>query len=330
MPLSDIKQWDEIKENFEGADILLGNGFSVNLNSNFTYDALFNVFVSRLADERARIFNQFNTSNFETILKSLKNTKKTNNLFNIDCKPIEDAIVETRNGLIEAIQQNHPTKHDIDWTRLEKVGKELIFFNDVFTLNYDMLLYHTILALNDLHNRRELDFSYSDFHWGKIDDKFLGFKYPQTYPNVKSVYYLHGAVFLFNDGIYSKKRKLTRWQDELLECVKSEIEVGQIPLFISEGTSKEKTYMIRQNNYLFIAYSDFMRSNINLVIYGASLQNSDKHIVDAINKKLGRRIAISIYLNGQNEEEIDDEIQRYSNLFKNQQISFFDSSTLFS
>ena len=45
---SEIKQWDEIKEDFQGADILLGNGFSINLSPSFNYTSLFETFLLSL------------------------------------------------------------------------------------------------------------------------------------------------------------------------------------------------------------------------------------------------------------------------------------------
>jgi hypothetical protein len=49
---SEIKQWDEIKEDFQGADILLGNGFSINLSPSFNCTSLFETFLLSLITDK--------------------------------------------------------------------------------------------------------------------------------------------------------------------------------------------------------------------------------------------------------------------------------------
>jgi len=329
MPDSEIKNWADIKENFQDADILIGNGFSINLNPSFNYTSLFETFLQSLPIEKATIYKKMNNSNFESILKDFQKVARINKLFSIDYNPIKEALLEIRSGLVTAITTNHPTKVDIDKIRLLKIGKELSFFGDIFTLNYDLLLYHTILLMNDYYEEKDEDFRYSDFFWKSLPNNFLGFGYPQNYSNRGSIYYLHGAIFLFNDGFDAIKLKLNSSENEILDSIKKAINRGVVPLFISEGTSKEKSYLIRQNEYLTRCISDLAYRTDTLVIYGASLLSQDNHIVNAINFKEKRKIAISLYIKRSSQTCQKEEILRFKSLFVNQELYFFDSSTLF-
>ena len=63
-----ILNWSALTGNFNMADLLLGNGFSVNITSRLDYNSLFDEFLKRGSSKEARIFESFGTNNFELIL----------------------------------------------------------------------------------------------------------------------------------------------------------------------------------------------------------------------------------------------------------------------
>lgn len=329
-PNVEIYDWNQISDQFKNADILLGNGFSINLDSSFTYTSLFETFISSLPPEKASLYKKLGINNFEVILSDFDKVLNINSLFEIETTKIIDASDETKNGLIDAITSNHPNKDQIHRIKMENIGKVLGKFNKVFTLNYDILLYHTILQMNDFYATCGESKQFSDFFWGGNHSEFRTFEHPQKYPNRISVYYLHGAIFIFKDEFSAKKIVVTEEGSELLEEVKSTIKKGEIPLFISAGSADEKHRMIRQNDYLLQCLVDFTHSTSNLVIYGASLQSQDNHIVHAINKYPVRKLAIGIYKDNKSDDVIKEEIAHYNKIFKMHEILFyFDSTSLF-
>ncbi|GAB1443679.1 DUF4917 family protein [Ignavibacteriales bacterium] len=326
---SEIKQWDEIKEDFQGADILLGNGFSINLYEGFNYTALFSSFLESLPEKQKEIYSRFDTANFESILKDLTRTKQINSLFGIEETKLDIAMNEIRNGLIQSITFGHPQTDQIDRPRIHKTEIALRFFSDVYTLNYDLFLYYIVLNAKKRFDKGEINSAYSDHFWGSHSKQFRSFNYPITDSRYSAVYYLHGAIFLFNNGFSAKKRIVKFPESNLLESITKEIISGEIPLFISEGNSEEKKRMIYQNDYLVRGFENFKSNTKNLVIYGASLSGADMHIVEAINNRMMKGIAVGLFLPNLSKLELESEMVRFKRLFKHNEPVFFNSSTLF-
>ena len=64
-----LAEWDALRTDYAGADVLLGNGFSRRFSQAFDYDSLFNSFLNTLDLHQAAIATSFGTTNFETILE---------------------------------------------------------------------------------------------------------------------------------------------------------------------------------------------------------------------------------------------------------------------
>jgi len=325
---TDIKEWNEVKDNFKGSNLLLGNGFSVNLHSKFVYDSLFEKFISGIHEDQRTIFRSFGTTNFEVILQNLQITKKVNDILFIDCAKLDEAIKVLREGLIKTVKENHPRKSEIDWERLKLVANILEQFNDIYTLSYDALLYHIILLVNDRYKTGQINYRYNDYFWAYFNDNFLEFRDFQNYADYRHVYYLHGTLFIFKHLYYDLKIRNNNIADELIELISMAINDNLIPLFISEGSADEKMLSISQSDYLRFSNNMLKIYRGSLVIFGANFSDSDKHIVDAINKNR-RNIAIGIYTNQKSEEQIEDMLLHYTRLFKGQNLVFFRSSSLF-
>jgi len=108
------------------------------------------------------------------------------------------------------------------------------------------------------------------------------------------------------------------------------IRKGRMPLFVSEGTSKEKLKTIEQSNYLSFCYENLEISSNKLVIFGSSLSLRDTHIANAINyKKNKRELSIAIHINDKSKNYLEKEITRLKAKFKSHKIHFFDSATIF-
>jgi hypothetical protein len=116
-----IEDWTDYSENFSGADLLLGNGFSRNFSAEFHYDSLFEEFLSSCKPVEADRFRSFDTTNFEAIQRELQAAVRINGLFGLSCGEIEDSVDCLRQGLIKAIRTKHPCVSDINWPILRSL-----------------------------------------------------------------------------------------------------------------------------------------------------------------------------------------------------------------
>ena len=333
----DIRDWQDIADNFKQADLLLGNGFSLNFSDVFHYESLFEEFINDCSEDEANLFRKFDTTNFENIQYQLLNAKKVNGYLDLPTKPIDAALEKLRDGLITAIQNKHPVSESIDFEQLAEISRTLDTFGNVFSLNYDLFLYHIIMISNDRHKSSSMVSPYQDYFWSSYSGGLLEFMDYQNYTKYKHVYYLHGALFLFPGRLFDYyndlklKRNPTNAHSELLEDVADMIQRGQLPLFVSEGTAEEKRGTIFGSPYLNFAYRKLREASKWLVIYGWSVSRQDDHIVSALAERSQekRNIAVSVHVNGSDSDDLEAQMNRIRSRLPGQDIVFFDSSTLF-
>jgi len=326
-----IENWSALAKNFNGADLLLGNGFSINLAGHLKYKTLFAEFLKSCKSNERGIFKNFGTNNFEVIQESLISTKKVNTLFSITDKEhkINNAINILKNGLIKSIGKTHPQASKINFNQLHNLSLQLNDFGDIFTLNYDLFLYHIIMQMKDESDKQNKDVPYSDYFWNKYDKQFMQFMGYDDYPH-KHVYYLHGALFLFKIPPNTFKLRRGDVPKELVAMIGEAITRGTMPLFVSEGDSKEKSKAIERSNYLSFCHESLEISENKLVIFGSSLSYQDTHIANAINyKKNKRELAIAIHIGNKSNNDLEKEVKRLNAKFKSHKIWFFDSETIF-
>lgn len=326
-----LAKWEQHRDDFAGADLLLGNGFSMNISSSFRYDSLFQVFLDNCSPDEINLFTAFRTTNFEAIQKDLQSAIQVNSFFGFPTNPIKDAVDKLRDGLIQAIETSHPRAQNRNEQQLYNLLRHFVQFGDIFTLNYDLLLYH-IIMLSVRYRPTDISGTlrrYNDYFWQTAGPQHLEFMDFNRYKDHKHVYYLHGALFLFNDAQTVLKLKRTS-DEELIDRVAEHIRRGMMPLFVSEGTWQDKLSVINRNQYLRFAYDNLRKSNQPIVIYGASLsKDHDMHIVNAVNSR-NADVAISIYAGSKNEEQIQAEMHDFcSKLPYANRIVFFESTTLF-
>ena len=188
-----VYHWNEIQDSFKGADIFLGNGFSININSALNYKSLFEKFLTYLDKSEKAIFEKFNSTNFEGIQNLLTNAIDVNRLFGNEAREIENYLKLLKSGLLKAIKDLHPEFTKIDPQRLYQLSVELDWFENIFTTNYDIYLYHIILITLDRARRDNKVKKYQDFF--RKDGTSLVFN-TKLLPGFKTIYYLHGALFL--------------------------------------------------------------------------------------------------------------------------------------
>lgn len=279
--------------------LLLGNGFSIACDSRFDHRSLFEAAQSSNAfsknEEIPRVFMNMQTKDFEQVIRILEDASKVSNIYDSSgCyagKMIKDAKA-LKKILIRTIVNTHPaTPDEIDSNKFVACQEFLEYFlgdknkggGEIYTLNYDLLLYWARLR-NDL-------FLGDDGFRGK-ESLVWGDKNQQTF------HYLHGALHLSYDGAELHKH---RWNPghPLRNQVLGKILSDKFPLFVAEGDSEQKRLKIESDEYLRYSYNNFARKmeqpNDVLFIFGHSLNETDDHILDCIVEGKISRVYVSLY-----------------------------------
>jgi hypothetical protein len=256
------------------------------------------------------------------------NALEVNKLFNYETSGIENSLWLLKSGLLKAIKDLHPEYTKIDPRTLFQLSQRLDWFEDIFTTNYDILLYHIVLITLDRRRRDNNVKGYQDFF--RKSGIGLAFN-DKPLPGFKNIYYLHGALFLHKLGNQIVKIMRGSKTEELLELIRLQVHLGNVPVFVSEGKAKLKEDTISNSNYLSFCRAAFRASRSRLVIYGFSFSDVDEHLINDLNKNV-RKLAIGLHLSGLSKTQIlrklkGIEKQLYN--FRDGQIKYFDSGTLF-
>jgi len=323
--------------------LLLGNGFSMSYDSDiFSYNAL-NIFLENLDDYiLQKLFEIIKTSNFELLMEQLENVAKIAEVFGAEeavVDKIHQATTTLKESLIEAIKELHPehvfaVPADKSKACAGFLNEYLAKDGNVFTTNYDLLLYW-VLMRNELDRigdgfGREAeeteewiepeDREWSELRWGKNSD-------------TQSIFYVHGALHLFDAGIDIVKEEYTS-EHVLLENVKARMERKEYPIFVTAGNGEQKLSHIRHNRYLSHCYDMLSTIEGSLVCFGFGFGPYDEHIIGAINKAAKKRkdddgnwhMLNSIYIGIYSEEALKH-IQSIEKKFK-VPVRLFDAKTV--
>jgi len=331
---------EETKENKRF--LLLGNGFSMAYNKDrFSFTSLFQSAVDKgLIDSKSpmyEIFKDFDTTDFEEIIKNLEISIKVFNAYNIlkdeDASMIYTDAMKLKEHLVDIITNNHPEKiTDI----LEEEFKYSVDFvknyDSVYTLNYDLLLYWTTMKLEDYKNSKivkniklEIGDGFSDLTNNSTD--YVVYTNNGKNSRYQKIFYLHGALHIFDNkyeiikNTYSRTKKTLK--EQTLENLKKEI----YPIFVSEGTSSQKKSKIIHNAYLNHCYRSLkaLGGQNSLIIFGTMLKTNDEHIQDAIMESNIKKIYIGI---GSTDKitELDSFVEEAKKRYK--KIYFYDYKTV--
>ncbi len=323
-----LHDWLGIEKQF-GNYLLLGNGASIAIDTRLSYRSLYEEVCNsgKLNNELLDMFEYFETSNFEFIMKLLLEASKVNNVLHIKDNKTREYYHLLRDALISTVRDIHPTYASIQHL-LTPIATFLAHFKTVLSLNYDLLVYWSMLVGN---RNLECQWFKDCFIGGKFEKNF-NYLYTPHLPAKGStiVFYPHGNLFLATD-IYNDEVKLSRSpEDYLLETVLSKWqEKDYIPLFVSEGTTTQKFHAITRSNYLNTVYDSVLaKISGSLVIYGWSASEQDEHIFDAIDHNGINNIAISVHTDNPKWESYCDKIENRiasTHHLRESKLYFFDS-----
>src|SRR6266567_1242080 len=278
--------------------VLLGNGFSrACRNDIFAYEALFTRADFRNLPLALLAFQALNTTDFERVMSALRMAALLIPVYaptSPDLAALLDQEAEAlREVLASAIAQNHPERPgDIEHEQYAACRTFLNPFKSVYTLNYDLLLYWTIM-------QREVGqaLALGDDGFRTPDDgeaEYVTWDVEKT--DSQDVFYLHGALHLYDAGSELKKFTWINTGVRLIEQVREALAQNMFPLIVAEGSSQEKMARIQHSNYLGRGYRSFAKIAGSLYVYGFAMSQNDEHWLRLIdrNRRL-RKLFVGIY-----------------------------------
>ncbi|WP_236193242.1 DUF4917 family protein [Pseudomonas glycinae] len=268
--------------------ILLANGFSQAWNAKiFNYKNLLETanFGAR-SDVVRKIFESFKTFDFEKVMKKLIATETILRLYGADQNVIDMVVSDqetVKSALITAISQTHPSlPSEVADQQYVAVRTFLRQFNQVFTLNYDLLFYWA---------RNKSALAPEGY---RTDDGFRGNRI-WIGPSTQNVHFLHGGLHIYDTQAGIKKHACTDDGESIIEQVRVNMEDKRFPTFVSEPTHERKRVRIQHNPYLNFCFQKLSRLEGAMFVFGHSIDENDKHIFDEINRSGVDSVFVSVY-----------------------------------
>ncbi len=281
---------------FSKRHLLIGNGFSIACCPDiFHYGSLFKAADFSRYPELVEVFKVLGTQDFELAIKNLESGALLLAIYapghvDVPAKMKADAAA-LKEILLTTIAHNHPNipaevPNEKFWACRRFLSMFLGKPNDgqVFTLNYDLLLYWTLMH-EDMPFGDSLELSTNDGFGNDEDDPDADYVVWQGETGAHSarVHFLHGALHLFDAGTELQKFTWARTNQRLIDQAREALNSNKFPLFVSEGSSAQKKGKIRHNAYL---YQGFKQLTANaqqgkhcFFVLGHSLADNDDHIL---------------------------------------------------
>lgn len=259
-----IKQTDRTSRS-----LLLGNGFSARY---FSYRSLLDKADLKADDPIRVLFDCLKTVDFERVVKALESAAEVEVAYG-NAKHVDELMKDAsrlREALVHAIRETHPAHREDIEDVIPSCVAFLSLFENVFTLNYDLLLNWVSLS-----NEKYLT---DGFGLGEKRGGFQGPFKPDAYCRV---FNLHGGLHLFRKGSDVEKR-LAGDKGVIDAIAKTIVSGKRFPLYVAEGASPAKLQRIKANDYLNHCYGKLVESKGAFFIFGHSADQNDAHIYNAI------------------------------------------------
>ncbi len=303
--------------------VLLGNGFSIACDDVFNYRSLLEN--SNVDNTIRDIFVRLETADFEVIINRFESAAQLIEMYTNEQEQLISQLRRDSQVLRGEFARVIANKH-VNFNRVFRMVivnnmmrecdclRFLSNFSKIFTTNYDLLLYWSIMRSLERswrrrrqNQERELIIPTNDEFNPNDGFTRLGDDQPLRYGGGidQNVFYLHGSLFLLQDGFdILKMERDTNEGLNLLPIISNGIRNNEIlPLIVLEGSSANKLSKISEHLYLSEALNNLSKLDGSLFIHGHSLDRTDQHIFEAINRGSVTQIFISI-INDESAEEM--------------------------
>lgn len=292
--LHPIVRWAQIAQHYQRGTVLLGNGASIAVSQSFSYSSLFDHARQKglIATDVQALFCFFKTCDFELILRLVWQASNVNKALLIPDERTHQAYLNIKDALIKAVRDVHP-EYDLVSAQLPKMYQFLKGFNTVLSLNYDLLVYWTMTYGFDVQDNHQFK---DCFLGGTLDDDWRKFRRLFKGQTNTLVFYPHGSLALCRD-VVEREFKIHSTEKNLLETILQAWNSEQcVPLFVCEGTAKQKMSSIKNSYYLSTVYREVLTSQrFTLTLYGWGLGEPDRHLLRQMRGSEICRVAISVF-----------------------------------
>lgn len=307
--------------------LLIGNGFSISLFPHcFSYSSLYKTAIDEglfdSAPELTAAFDALGTIDFEAVMNALKASVSLGPIYGYDVVKMSEHAELLKSILVQAIAGRHPDRpNTITEEQYRNCRAFLANFigiargansqGKVFTLNYDLLLYWSVL--HDIFELSEIDVDGFEIKVDQLLRHDDGFRLPEddfdaeyvaweqfSASHNQCITYLHGALHLYERGPELAKLCWERSGNKpLMDQIHSALDEDKYPLFVSEGSSAQKLSRINRSAYLSKGLRSFSEccNKIagSIFVIGHSLAENDDHILRRITKGKIRNLYVSIF-----------------------------------
>ena len=297
---------------FKKRHLLLGNGFSIACRPKiFSYASLFEQADFSSNSRLPAAFNVVGTTDFERVIRLLEDAARVLPAYSGELTKAAEQMAADgealKDILIRTVANNHPNvPNDIEDEKFWACRRFLAHFlgnsnkdGKVYTLNYDLLLYWTLMH-DDMPFDGPIELATND-GFGRDEDtepeyvNWMG----ESGAHTQRVHYLHGALHLFDAGAELQKYTWVNTGKPLLEQARDAMGADKFPLFVAEGNSNQKLAKIRHSAYLHHSYKSFSaqmaQRNDALFIFGHSFSDNDQHILKKIARGKIEHIYVGLY-----------------------------------
>jgi hypothetical protein len=186
------------------------------------------------------IFSLLGTTDFEKVIEALRLSSELVGRYRTTDSKLQtmlshDAEV-VRDALARVLASRHPdVPFDITASEYQAVRGFLAHFDRIYTLNYDMLLYWSVMQ----EGQPTIS---TDDGFRNPDDDAADYVAWEPYQDFGSqrLFYLHGSLHLYDAGSEITKITWSRTGIPLVDQIREALDSGRYPLIVTEGTSQEK------------------------------------------------------------------------------------------
>ena len=166
-------------------------------------------------------------------------------------------------------------------------------------LNYDLLLYWAQMHEDESAIALVCDDGFRIPEAGQA--QYVSWEIEDT--DRQNIFYLHGALHLFDAGSELKKFTWVNTGIRLIQQIRDALAANMFPLIVAEGTSEQEKEKIAHSGYLNRARRSFGSITGDLVVYGHSMSAADEHILAQLEHPKSKVTSIWISLYGNPESK---------------------------
>ena len=312
---------EAIAQSDANRSLLIGNGFSIaQAGAQFSYASLLEKTGLQPGDPVRNVFTTLKTVDFELVMEALQHAAQIEDAYGKAARAtlFRNDAAAVREALIHAVREVHPgISFDIPQAQRDRCGGFLRNFSNIFTINYDLLLYWVILKMDG-------NLFTDGFGLGATSGGFRTF----SEGGKCNTYYLHGALHLFLGAERDTLKRIVTAGTIINDIADTIRNRGQLPLFVSEGTTVEKMDRINSVPYLRLAYEKLKVLKGSLFVYGHSIAENDYHLYNAIFESEIDKLFVCIYRPDENLQNVRERLAQFRERNRQIEVSYVDSATV--